>query len=52
LLAHIANAGETVGRLIELGGGFEISIFGRPSAELSEAMAASNPTVYGYFQGK
>jgi len=52
LLAHMGNAGEKVGRLIELGGGFEVSVFGHPSAELAEAISVFNPTVYGYFQGK
>ena len=53
MLAHLENVGELLlGRLIELGGGLEPEGFGSPSAELAEAIAPFNPTMYGHFQGK
>jgi quinol monooxygenase YgiN len=52
MLAHLANVGEYMGRQIELGGGLEGDVYGSPSAELAEAIAPFNPTVYGHFQGK
>ena len=52
LLAHVAKVGDIVGRLIELGGGFQLEVFGTPSAQLLEAGAVFQPTVYAYFQGK
>ncbi|MGD9703148.1 MAG: putative quinol monooxygenase [Acidimicrobiia bacterium] len=52
ILAHMANLGDLIGRLAELGGGLEIEVFGAPSPQLLEAAAALQPTVYGFFQGK
>jgi quinol monooxygenase YgiN len=52
ILAHMANMGDLIGKLAELGGGLEIEAFGDPSPELLEAAAAFQPTVYRYFQGK
>lgn len=52
VLAHIANVGELIGKLAELGGGLEIEAFGDPSPELLEAAAAFEPTIYRFFQGK
>ena len=52
LLAHLGNVGEQLGRLVELGGGLEANVFGHPAAELAEAIAPFNPTLYGHFDGK
>lgn len=52
VLAHMANVGELLGRLAELGGGLEIEGFGPVSPQLAEAAAALHPTLYGFFQGK
>ena len=52
ILAHMANMGDLIGKLAELGGGLEIEAFGDPSPELLEAAAAFEPTVYRFFQGK
>ena len=51
-LAHLTSAGPLLGRLVELGGGLELEVFGEPSAELSEAISAFQPLVYRYSQGK
>jgi quinol monooxygenase YgiN len=52
VLAHIANVGELLGKLAELGGGLEIESFGPVSPQLAEAAAALQPTLYAFFQGK
>ena len=52
MLAHIANVGEILGPMVELGGGLEAEVFGSPSAELAEALAPFNPTLHSRFQGK
>lgn len=52
VLAHMGNMGELLGRLIEVGGGIEIEVFGEPSAQLLEAGAALDPTVYSHLEGK
>lgn len=52
MLAHLGNVGDLLGRLIELGGGLDPEGFGSPSAELAEAIAPFNPTLYAHFQGK
>jgi quinol monooxygenase YgiN len=52
ILAHMANLGDLLGMLAELGGGLEVEAFGDPSPELMEAAAALGPTVYRFFQGK
>ena len=52
ILTHMANLGELLGKLAELGGGLEVEAFGDPSPEVMEAAAALGPTVYRFFQGK
>ena len=52
MLAHLGNVGDLLGRLVELGGGLEPEGFGSLSAELAEAIAPFNPTLYSHFQGK
>ena len=53
LLAHIANVGEEFGRLVELGGGCELEMFGDLPAQLVEATAGVQRSVFpSYFQGK
>ena len=52
VLAHLGHLGDLLGRLIPLGGGVSIDLFGRPSTELTAAMEALQPTVYRYLQGK
>lgn len=52
VLAHIAGVGGLLPRLIELGGGMEVEIFGSPSPALLEAAAALKPAVYSYLQGR
>jgi len=52
MLAHIATVGDVLGPLVELGGGLEAEVFGSPSAELADALAPFNPTLYTHFQGK
>ena len=51
-LAHMANAGARLGRLVELGGGVRIELFGNPSPELRAALVAFDPPVYAFAQGK
>ncbi len=51
-LAHLTNAGPLLGQLIELGGGLELEVFGEPSAPLREAIAAFEPRIYRYSQGR
>jgi quinol monooxygenase YgiN len=51
-LAHLTGAGELLGRLVELGGGLELEVFGDPSAALRDAVASFQPRIYGYSQGK
>ena len=52
LLAHAQASAETVGRLAELAGGLKVEIFGDPSPEVLEAMAAVAPTLYPFVAGK
>jgi quinol monooxygenase YgiN len=52
VLAHVANMGELIGKEAALGRGLEIEAFGPVSPQLAEALAALQPTVYGFFQGK
>jgi len=52
LLAHIGKIGELLGPMVELGGGVEVVVLGNPSAELLEATAAFEATVYGHLDGK
>ena len=51
-LAHLAAAGPLLGRLVELGGGLELELFGEPSAALLDAVSAFQPQIYHYTQGK
>lgn len=51
-LAHLAGAGPLLARLVELGGGLELDVFGEPSPALRGAIAAFQPRVYRYSQGK
>ena len=51
-LAHLAAAGPLLGRLIELGGGLELELYGAPSTALHDAVAAFQPRIYSYSQGK
>ena len=51
-LAHLAAAGPLLGRLVELGGGLELELFGEPSPALLDAVAAFRPRVYHHRQGK
>ena len=51
-LAHLAGAGPLLGRLVELGGGLELEVFGEPSAAVRDAVAAFQPRIYSYRQGK
>jgi quinol monooxygenase YgiN len=52
VLTHMGNVGEVLGKLVELGSGLEIEVFGSPSAQLMEAAAALQPSIYRFFQGK
>jgi quinol monooxygenase YgiN len=53
LLAHIANVGNAFGRLIELSGACELEMFGPPSAQLVDATAGVQRSVFSsHFQGK
>ena len=52
VLAHLGNVGPLLGRLVELGGGLELEVFGDPSPTLREALAAFHPPIYSYVQGK
>jgi hypothetical protein len=44
--------GDLLGKIIEVGGGIEIEVFGDPSDTLLNATQALQPTIYSYFQGK
>ena len=53
LLAHIANMGEALTTLSELGGGCELEMFGDPSPRLLDATPPSQRSVFrSSFQGK
>lgn len=52
VLAQMGNMGDTLGKMIEMGGGLEIEVFGNPSAELVEAAAALQPNMYPFYAGK
>jgi quinol monooxygenase YgiN len=51
-LAHLTAAGPLLGRLVALGGGLELELFGEPSAALLDAVSAFQPQIYRYTQGK
>jgi Antibiotic biosynthesis monooxygenase len=52
VLTHLGAMGDLLGKVIEVGGGIEIEVFGDPSDALLEATEGLQPTVYSYFQGK
>jgi len=52
VLAHLGNVGPLLGRLVELGGGLELEVFGEPTPALRDATAALQPRTHSYFQGK
>jgi len=53
LLAHIANLGETFGKLVELGGGCELELFGDLSFPMANAGVGVHRSVFrSRFQGK
>jgi quinol monooxygenase YgiN len=52
VLAHVANMGDLIGKVAELGGGLQIEAFGDLSPELAETAAAFEATIYRFFQGK
>jgi quinol monooxygenase YgiN len=51
-LAHLAGAGPLLRQLVELGGGLELDLFGEPSPAVRDALAAFQPRIYRYSQGK
>ena len=51
-LAHLAGVGPLLGRLVELGGGLELEVFGEPSAAVRDALAPFRPRIYRHSQGK
>ena len=51
-LTHLAGAGPLLGRLVELGGGLELEVFGDPSTAVREAVAPFQPRIYRHSQGK
>jgi quinol monooxygenase YgiN len=51
-LAHLAAAGPLLGRLVELGGGLELEMFGEPSVALLDAVAPFQPRIYRHHQSK
>ena len=51
-LAHLTSAATLLGRLVELGGGLELEMYGEPSAALRDAVAAFPLRIYSYSQGK
>ncbi len=52
VFAHLGNVGPVLGRLVELGGGLKLDVYGDPSPELREALAAFEPRIYHFFVGK
>ncbi len=52
VLTHMGNVGALLGTIVELGGGLELEVFGSPSAELMQAAASLQPSVYSYVQGE
>src|SRR6478609_9185752 len=45
-LAHLAGAGPLLGRLVELGGGLELDVFGEPSDAVLAAIADFQPRLH------
>jgi len=53
VLVHAGNAGERLGRLVALGGGLKLELFGDPSPELCEMLASFGETpILRTFQSK
>ena len=52
MLAHLGNVGPLLGRLVYLGGGLELAVFGDPSAALRDAIAAFQPRIFSFDDGK
>jgi quinol monooxygenase YgiN len=52
VMAHLGNVGELLGRMLQLGGGLELEVFGDPSDEVLQATEALTPVVYAHFQSK
>ncbi len=50
LLAHIANLGEVLGEILEMGH-FSSEIYGNPTQELMDAVAGFNVQVYSFYSG-
>jgi hypothetical protein len=52
VLTHLGLVGDLLGKIIEVGGGMEIEVFGEPSDALLKATETLQLTIYSYFQGK
>ena len=52
VLSHLGNVGPLLGRLVYLGGGLELAVFGDPSAALRDAIAAFQPRIFSFDDGK
>ncbi len=52
VLTHLSLVGDLLGKIVEVGGGMEVEVFGDPSDALLKATEALQPTIYSYFQGK
>ena len=53
VLEHLAHVGSMLGRLVELGGGMRLEVYGASStSEVSDAIAPFQPATYAYLQGK
>ena len=51
-LAHMANASDLLPRLLALGGGVKLELFGNASDELRAALAPFESPIYAYALGK
>ncbi len=52
VLAHAANMGELLGELVELGGGVELELYGKPSPDVLGLVANFPVDVHAYYRGK
>ena len=52
LLAHIANLGDTFAKLVELGGGCELELFGDPPSMGDPGAGVQRSVFRSHFQGK
>jgi Antibiotic biosynthesis monooxygenase len=50
--AHFGNVGALLGPLMEKGGVVKLDVFGTPSQEVQDALAAFQPTLFTLSQGK